>query len=795
MRRMFFVALLVVFRATGLNAQGTIVAKFEARSHSFQGTTLPYRFFIPENYDSTKKYPLVLALHGAGERGSDNVSHVASYRIATAWADPVNQSNFPCFVCAPQCPEGRSWTYGFYPAPMGEEMATVVDILDSLAVEFSIDENRFYVTGLSMGGFGTWDLITRFPDRFAAAIPMSAGGNPSLVDRIHHVSIWNFHGALDDAVPVSDSRIMMDALEQTGRSVLYTHCRVVDCRGVPDSVIAMHVESHTDLFYTEYEDGGHIIWDESYDFPYLIPWVFDQYTRTPDAIQLINMEEHRTLQGVEPLQWTSINTEGNVDIWYSPDAGNHWQPVSVSEPNSGLYDWNTEAFEDCAFGLLKIFLKNSRGFIYGTDCSHYFTIDNEVNGRPFVKIVNEEFWRGEILDQDIFDLQFLIGDAETDPLEVRLLFSADNGRLFNQFDSFITDTDTIPHKRSITLTHLSNSTKAIIRVHVSDGMSDSFDETNTFVKETPRLSGPEVNHVAGSSGAAVTVNIVDQGQLTGDLYRITFNDTLYDHKVYDVLDVDVGAKVVEGASQMDGGAEGPLFDGVRLVIEDFDPPVVDVENTGWIMGASNIEVTVYIPTVNLGTEVLQGVPSPSDYRILFYDRVVDTSSSAFGAIETPMMFSVWNLTEDRPVDVIFLDNDKNHTVSRLDELFLLLMNNEEPQLTWAVFFGGQPSALNPQPGDMFDLVTRKPIRSDDIYEFRAVTTSPRKGDINNDHVVDLFDVLKAVNIVLHTVEPSEEEFWAADCNDFQGVCDGDNTIDVLDVVKIIRISLGIDTCN
>jgi predicted peptidase len=167
--RKFLLALFVgLCSLTNLFAQPNIVAKFVARSHSFQSTTLPYRLFIPDNYNPTKKYPLVLALHGSGNRGSDNLQHIQSTRLATSWADPVNQTQYPCFVVAPQCPLNQSWNV----EPIA---ATVSDLLDSLTREFNIDLNRQYITGLSMGGYGTWDMITRFPNRFAAAIPMSAG--------------------------------------------------------------------------------------------------------------------------------------------------------------------------------------------------------------------------------------------------------------------------------------------------------------------------------------------------------------------------------------------------------------------------------------------------------------------------------------------------------------------------------------------------------------------------------------------------------------------------------------------
>jgi predicted peptidase len=133
--------------------------------------------------------------------------------------------------------------------------------LDSLLNEFSVDTNRMYITGLSMGGYATWDLIVRFPNKFAAAVPMSGGGDVSKVMLIKHIPIWDFHGAQDGTVPVKNSRDMMTAFENTGTTVVYTNCHHGDCTGLPDSVIADTLKNGARHIYTEYQNGGHAIWD------------------------------------------------------------------------------------------------------------------------------------------------------------------------------------------------------------------------------------------------------------------------------------------------------------------------------------------------------------------------------------------------------------------------------------------------------------------------------------------------------------------------------------------------------
>lgn len=245
-----------------------IFNRFIKRYHTTQSTTLPYYIFKPVNYNSRMHYPLVLCLHGSGERG-DDPSAVKNNTMATVWARDSNQTRWPCFILVPQCPINGWWTYSDI------ELA-VNDILDSLMLEFSVDTNRLYITGLSMGGYGTWDMIERYPTKFAAAVPMSGGGDSSKAALIKDIPIWNFHGALDHTVYVTESQKMIIALENAGDTAVYTNCHNGDCTGLSDSIIADKIKHHAKLLYTEYQNGGHSIWDQAYNTVFLLPWVFAQ---------------------------------------------------------------------------------------------------------------------------------------------------------------------------------------------------------------------------------------------------------------------------------------------------------------------------------------------------------------------------------------------------------------------------------------------------------------------------------------------------------------------------------------
>ena len=178
------------------------------------GIELPYRLFIPKDADPNRKYPLVVFLHGGGERGKDNYIQLASNRGAVVWAEPRYQAVHPCFVLAPQCPPNSFWAQN--------TIRAVVNLIKKLMKEHNIDEKRVYITGLSMGGSGTWTAIMEFPELFAAAIPICGGGDVSKVERIKDIPIWVFHAEDDPVVPVESSRILVKRLAEIGGKVRYT---------------------------------------------------------------------------------------------------------------------------------------------------------------------------------------------------------------------------------------------------------------------------------------------------------------------------------------------------------------------------------------------------------------------------------------------------------------------------------------------------------------------------------------------------------------------------------------------
>lgn len=215
------------------------------------GSRLPYRLYRPDR-DLDGNHPLVLYLHGAGERGTDNRKHIEVHlgkegAVGGAFACEPVQTDHPHFFLAPQCPNGTSWR--------GTVAEAAVALVRKLMQELPVDPDRIYVTGISMGGYGTFYVAESHPTLFAAAVPQSGGGEPRSAARITQLPLWVFHGALDDVVPVTASRVMVEAIRAAG--------------GTPR--------------YTEYPTLGHDIWDTAYSEPALLDWLFTQRRGRPDT--------------------------------------------------------------------------------------------------------------------------------------------------------------------------------------------------------------------------------------------------------------------------------------------------------------------------------------------------------------------------------------------------------------------------------------------------------------------------------------------------------------------------------
>jgi predicted peptidase len=235
-----------------------IINRFKAGkfSKNLFSRGLLYRYYEPV-VEPGKKYPLVLYLHGGAERGSDNKSQLNS--AATIWSGDAVQKNNPAYVIIPQCPRGHKWVntkenhppYLFFSQdsiPESTEMKMVMLLIHDFTKKYPIDTNRIYVAGFSMGSSGVWDMITRYPEFFAAAITVSGANDTTKAGKIVHLPIKIFHGAKDETCPLYLSEKMHDALHRMGST-----CEL-----------------------TIFQDLGHVCVDQAFQSSGLFDWLFAQ---------------------------------------------------------------------------------------------------------------------------------------------------------------------------------------------------------------------------------------------------------------------------------------------------------------------------------------------------------------------------------------------------------------------------------------------------------------------------------------------------------------------------------------
>lgn len=222
---------------------------------------IPYRMLVPDSLKDGCKYPLVLFLHGAGERGDDNEKQLL--HGASIFSNPVNTARYPAFVIFPQCKE-RSWTGTvdervFMPGasvpPESREEEMVMKLLEDVIDNNPVDTDRIYIVGISMGGIAAYDLVCRYPDIFAAAVPICGAVNPERLPAAKNVKFMIFHGEMDEEIPVICGREAYKALNSVGAEV----------------------------DYIEFSGVGHDCWTSTFNCPSLLPWLFSQRKNLPGS--------------------------------------------------------------------------------------------------------------------------------------------------------------------------------------------------------------------------------------------------------------------------------------------------------------------------------------------------------------------------------------------------------------------------------------------------------------------------------------------------------------------------------
>lgn len=240
-----FITFLLLLTPLSVAAKGDIYEVAEKHNYKVLDTDIPYRLLLPDDYDESKEYPMLVFFHGAGERGNDNEKQFVN--CVQYIYDNVPED---CIIVVPQCPENQQWVdtpwslgpYSIDKTPESNELNAVYKLARELSDSYSVDKERIYALGISMGAFAVWDVMVRHHDFFAAGIAVCGGGDPTKSDLLKDIPMYVFHGDVDTDVPVSGSR---------------------------DTVAAIRKAGGTKIEYTEYTGWGHGIWNKAFAEPEL----------------------------------------------------------------------------------------------------------------------------------------------------------------------------------------------------------------------------------------------------------------------------------------------------------------------------------------------------------------------------------------------------------------------------------------------------------------------------------------------------------------------------------------------
>ena len=451
-----------------LLAQDEITLKFSYRYFNSDGFSFPYRLFTPENYDSIIMYPIVLTLHGAGESGTDNEIQIEVNHIATCWADSAFQSNHPCFIVSPQSTGG--WNF-----------PSVVDMVDSLIAEFNIDTNRIYITGLSMGGNGTWWYIDNYPDYFAAAIPVCGWWTNYLdrVESVRHIPVWNHHGDRDNTVPTSNSRNIFNAYSKAGLPIVFPDRQKYFKPKITEETKNHILTDDIDYIYSEHKGVDHFAWNYAYTDLMVLEWLFSKRKRINGIINFSESSNNTTLDSIHVF-YIDCDVDNLVfTLSYSSNLGYMWENILDYSSNSDSIIINTSQLSDSPLGQFRIQLKDNDSNILGTDYSGYYIVDNMENFKPWLNYYTSSR-NLRLIDDSYLELLFNVNDVDDELLELTIYYKHDDSVEYNliQTEELYASNDDQPV--NVYFDDLPYGNKAKLKFILTDGENITIDSTDYF---------------------------------------------------------------------------------------------------------------------------------------------------------------------------------------------------------------------------------------------------------------------------------------------------------------------------
>lgn len=361
-------------------SQSAIFSGFDKRELIHDNQMVPYHLFIPQQSANTQKYPLIVALHGLEMFASsenlweNNNSSLKAY--ALGWASPTVQCQHPAYIVAPHIHNKLGTYYKGWNTT--ESLSFINQLLDSLIENESIDPNRIYLTGHSMGGIGTLLMPLLLQNRFAAFIPLSSAINANDVDKIKqeinkdiyaYTAIWSFHQKRDNGH--SYMRAVYDCFKTAEYETHYTHNFGNEAINLPSRQIKSLIQQHQRYFYTEYTydcilfSSCHTsVMDSAVVEPLLHQWLFRQYKIDPEALTIASIDAQQNYR----ITWQAKNSQDSIEVWFKPDSTSDWTKVHQTTTLAGSsFDLTTKVVREQISSMSKIMLVvlNSKKFVYG----------------------------------------------------------------------------------------------------------------------------------------------------------------------------------------------------------------------------------------------------------------------------------------------------------------------------------------------------------------------------------------------------------------------------------------------
>jgi len=653
-----------------------------------------FNILFPEGYDNeTDRYPVVYLFRGAVDE----------------WADPSEDNSrrgniktvYDTLYAKKKLGKMILIMPGLgAPAPEIEYLYVINELLPYVDTHFRTIPTRWHraIDGFSLGGLIVTNFLAGTPQYFASV--GSYDGTLSLFDNAKFISASN---QLIYSIKQMQLLYHTASLGGNNHNNNMTTFSILNAKGIVNALPSYGLDPNAqhNWYYAD--------WHTAITLP--LHWAKIQSVSNSLSLAFKTQFNGQSISGTNQIDWSRVTVPNPITthLLYSKDNGKQWTVLFTTDNNDSTWSWNTVPLPDGTRYKIKIIAAGDT--LFGSTASGSFTINNPGNGAPDVEFVNLNA-RDTVYGN--YTMYWSAADADGDVVTLTLDIS------YNEGVSWNTIATAIPNSGSFQFTTrtLANSSSVLFRISASDGLTETKSVSPALIINNKRvhLTNAFFDHLSGHSDATFAAMGMNIDSLWPANYTMTFSN-LEGKKRYSVFN-SKGVEVVKNATELDGKSEGPLFDGFRLLIQDYTVPVVNVDSTRWITGSSTLEAEVKLLDLILESGTVTAVPYPSDYEIRFSNTITDTTLSLYGALSQPVPFFVWNKTLNKKTKIIFVEIDGNGVLSRNDELYFIEYDSmKTPILTWHIQFVGTETATNPAAGDLFLIKIMKPLTANDRYRF------------------------------------------------------------------------------